>query len=468
MDTTAAEHVWFCEVCLATNPASRHYCDSCWAPRDEASHLGAREAQARQRRRQRGRVRNRAIRRLLVLAGLIVLGVSVGAQAIAPSVPRPGSPVAAASSPGAWTVEGYDAAHSLAPPWDGPIPGRVAWTYSIDGGSVAAPVVAHGAVFLARRMGLVALDSQSGEVRWEQPVAGPLYGSPAVTDGAVIVAEAAGTIIAFSPGEGRRLWELSSGGLLVASPVFHEGVLYVATVGRKLLALDPKTGTLLWETDLERPVYRAPSVKGERLALIADMGTLQIVDLATGRVRFTSRESRALVQSAVLVDDVAVLAGRGRVLAMDVEAKTGWFDGQLRFWGFQWFAWGWRATPPAAKGLLWLRHFDPPAEIAGVAARDGAVYVSARDGRLFALDAASGETLWAQSASATVDTLLLAAPRYLYVGTRSGEVALFDRIDGTPAGSIQTGVPIDGSLTLAEGSLFVLSTTGSRLVALRP
>ena len=89
-------------------------------------------------------------------------------------------------------------------------------------------------------------------------------------------------------------------------------------------------------------------------------------------------------------------------------------------------------------------------------------------GQLHALDAGSGEAVWSQTGLAEIAVPPIAGPLYVYVGTLAGDVAVFDRRDGRPVRQIATGVPIDGSLTLAEGALFAHSASAGLLVALRP
>ncbi len=469
MSNATLDQEWLCEVCLTANDSDRQFCDRCWAPREEAALASVTDIEQRWRRRLREKRIDQVLRVLVAVAALALLWAVFGARLIGGAVPRPSSAVGVASSPGAWATEGYDAANSFAPQGGGPIPERVAWIFPIEGGQAAAPVVAHGTAYLATKPGrLVAIDAQNGDVRWETQAAGPVHGSPVVTDQAVILAQAPGTVVGFSPQDGSKLWEISTGRLVFASPVIHEGVLFLASVERKLLAIDVEEEVVLWQADLQRAVHRPPAVDAELIALSADFGTLDVVDRYSGELRFSFGPGRgALVQSPLLIDGMVIVARGGRVIAVDSASVTGWIDRQLRFWKAQLFAWRLRSSPPEPDGLLWSRLLSD-AGVAGIAARDGAVYVATRDGGLYALDAASGEVLWEQSARGATTLPPVAGSRYVYVGTQAGHIAVFDRQDGTPLASIEVGIPVDGSLILAEGSLFALSSTGEALVAVRP
>ena len=469
MSSVVTKDEWSCAVCLTANPASADYCGHCWAPRDAMQEPGPDVVLRTRLRRLRERRRGVAVRVAFALAVLIALWLATDTPGLNSSLPKPSSTAGPATSSGAWAMAGYDAVQSFAPAGGAPGPERPAWAFPFEGAEAAPPVAAYGAVYLTVRPDRVlALDVESGAVRWEQRLAGPLHGSPVVTDDAVIVAQAPGTVTGLDRNSGRVVWDVEAEGLLFASPAVHEGALYVVSAERKLVAIDLATLAHLWTVNLDRAVYRTPSVDGEYIALAADVGTLDIVDLKTGKLRFSFGPARdALVQSPIFLGESAIIARGGRVYGVNSAEETGGFERRVRSFEAQLFAWGLRSAPPELDGLRWSQRVSP-ADLAGLAAREAVVYAATRDGQLHALDAGSGEAVWSQTGLAEIAVPPIAGPLYVYVGTLAGDVAVFDRRDGSPVRQVTTGVPIDGSLTLAEGALFAHSASAGLLVALRP
>ena len=392
MSSVVTKDEWSCAVCLTANPASADYCGHCWAPREAMQEPGPDVVLRTRLRRLRERRRGVAVRVAFALAALIALWLATDTPGLSSSLPKPSSAAGPATSPGAWAMAGYDAVQSFAPAGGSPGLERPAWAFPFEGAEAAPPVVANGAVYLTVRPDRVlALDVETGGVRWERRLAGPLHGSPAVTDDAVIVAQAPGTVTGLDRNSGRVVWDVEAEGLLFASPAVHEGALYVASAERKLVAIDLATLAHLWTVDLDRAVYRTPSVNGEYIALAADVGTLDIVDLKTGKLRFSFGPARdALVQSPVLLGESAIIARGGRVYAVNSAEETGWFERRVRSFEAQLFAWGLRSAPPGLDGLRWSQRVSP-ADLAGLAAREAVVYAATRDGQLHALDADSGD-----------------------------------------------------------------------------
>jgi outer membrane protein assembly factor BamB len=132
-------------------------------------------------------------------------------------------------------------------------------------GPKATPVVADGRVFTLGITGILsALDAKSGKVLWRKqaPAVLPLYGtamSPAV-DGGLVIAHVgghdSGALTAFDAATGAEKWKWSGDGPGYASPVIgtFDGTKQVITQSQdRLVSVSATAGQLLWELPLRTP-----------------------------------------------------------------------------------------------------------------------------------------------------------------------------------------------------------------------
>lgn len=216
--------------------------------------------------------------------------------------------------------------------------GAVRWTVPAPRGYLSGwtdgPTVG-GDVFVICDGRVHSYDAATGEARW----AGPLEAAcgPAVAGGTVYLAAPAGGISALDAKTCERRWEQPAVGTLVDRPVVHEGVLY----------LSASAGA----------------------ASTVSASTVSALDAATGRVLWQRDDlGHPVVQPAPVADGTLCLLDNDRVIA--VEAGTG----RSR----------WTSSVPDGLGR----------GMSTMAVADGRVYVALNDGRLHALDLATGRLQW--------------------------------------------------------------------------
>jgi outer membrane protein assembly factor BamB len=138
-------------------------------------------------------------------------------------------------------------------------------------GPKSTPAVSGGRVFTLGISGILsALEAATGKVLWRKPAptALPLYGtamSP-IVDGGLVIAHVGGhdngALTAFDAATGAEKWKWTGDGPGYASPVIGTfgGKRQVITQSQdKLVAIDAQTGQLLWEIAFETP-YQQNSV----------------------------------------------------------------------------------------------------------------------------------------------------------------------------------------------------------------
>ena len=93
------------------------------------------------------------------------------------------------------------------------------------------------------------------------------------------------------------------------------------------------------------------------------------------------------------------------------------------------------------------------------------VYLSTGDGRVLALDAASGDLIWEHKVGAPVNSSPAVAGDLVYVGLRDGRVVALTRDAGEKLWEFKTGEPVYSSPTVYQGVLYI-GSTDARLYAL--
>ncbi len=185
-------------------------------------------------------------------------------------------------------------------------------------------------------------------------------------------------------------------------PVIAGGILYVASnADDQLRALDAVTGKLLWTSFADAPIRFAPAVAEGRLYVGSDDGYLRCLDAKTGKPIWSKRGGPS---------DAKVM-GNGRVVSR----------------------WPVRGGPVVHEGIVYFA--------AGFWPSDG-VY-------LYAVDAATGKTIWCNDKAGEIDMLakgetgasfqgyLVAGPRTIIAPNGRVAPSLYERATGKYIDTVQ-------------------------------
>jgi outer membrane protein assembly factor BamB len=315
-----------------------------------------------------------------------------------------------------------------------PFSGDAVWTADDLSGFVwSSPTVVDGTVFVGTDGGtLLALDATTGTRRWTftDPSA-RVSSSPSVVDGTVYVGSGDETLYAVSAETGDQVWSYAgpSGGTW-SSPAVDDGTVYVGAEDDALHAVNARTGEREWVfTAPSGSVRSSPAVAaisppdtfGDRTVYVGSMaGTLYAVDAATGDQvwSFTDPEESIFTSPAVVSGDesATVFVGSTDTALYAVDATTGERE--------------WENTEPTQR---------LPSSPTVARFRDGddtertAVFFGTStfpnedpDGTVYAVDAASGTTLWtATEPAAAVESSPTVADvdgGLLFVGSDDGSL----------------------------------------------
>lgn len=243
-----------------------------------------------------------------------------------------------------------------------------------DAGYPVAPAQDGDTLFAADARGLVAaLDADTGETRWEVELDTP------VSSGLTAVAES----------------------------------LFLATRNGEVLALDQADGSVQWRARVTSEVLAAPQANRELLVVQAVDGRVTALERDSGAERWVYSGPRPSLS----------LRGTGTPTVIDPVTFAGFANGRL-------------VTLDNRSGQpLWDRRIAVPrgqseidrlVDLAGqpVLTQDGRLFVTSYNGRLAALDARSGEVLWARELSSYLTPILVGD--FLFVIDEASHVIAVD------------------------------------------
>lgn len=267
---------------------------------------------------------------------------------------------------------------------------KVAWRVDIGQGSnlkkrlVAPPVVSNGKLFVIdANQKVSALDAATGRRLWSRQLTAlhkkdtsAVGGGLAVADDKLIVSSGFGYLAALSVTDGKQLWRERTDSPLSSAPAVMGSRVYVTSTDNQVYAMDLETGTVVWSDQAiaeSARILSAPSPAVNEDLLVAPFSSGELI---------------------------AYLPANGRRLWQDTLTTVG------------------RFTPLSAIN-----------DIAGhPTINNGVVYAASYSGVLTAIDARSGQRLWAMLFGSRLGPVL-AGPYIFIVGTE-GQVACIQRTDG--------------------------------------
>lgn len=241
--------------------------------------------------------------------------------------------------------------------------------------------------------------------------------SPALDGETIFAADERGRVMAFAADSGQQRWQtdldvgVSSGLTAVA------GHVYLGTRNGEVLALNQANGDIAWRARVSSEVLAPPQPSQQLLVVQSVDGTVTALDRQSGQERWVYSASQPSL----------TLRGTGTPTVIDPVTFAGFANGRL-------------VTLDNRNGQpLWERRIavsqgrseiERMVDLSGqpVLTPDGRLFVTSYNGRLAALDAASGDVLWQRELSSHL-TPVLVGDRLLTVNEMS-HVLAFDAHSG--------------------------------------
>lgn len=333
---------------------------------------------------------------------------------------------------------------------------KVRWTFKAAGPIVTTPAVAGDTVYVASLSGhLYAVDRATGQEKWNFKSRMPIASSPAVDGDTVYFVSSTGSLAAIDATNGQPRWvyaveyerRFEARGLhgypppaqtvpdawdmWVSSPAVVDGRVYFGSGDGNVYAVDARSGLLQWKFATGDVVHASPAVANGVVYVGSYDGRFYAIDAASGQQRWVFQggvdpaihNQQGFQSSAAVVDGVVYVGSRdAHVYALDAASGR-------RKWDY-----------PTSKS--WVN--------ATPAVRDGLVYAATSDSsRFFALDARMGRLRFNFDARAYVFSSPALAGKLAYFGSHNGRLYAVDAATGALAWEFQT----EASRSNADGLL---------------
>ncbi|HEY2937532.1 MAG TPA: PQQ-binding-like beta-propeller repeat protein [Gaiellaceae bacterium] len=268
--------------------------------------------------------------------------------------------------------------------------------------------------------------------------ASPTSPQAAVGAGLVFVCDQNGILHALDANTGATVWTYEfADQVLASSPAVADGTLYF-TLNGSVIAFDARTGSVVWgNTFANSP--GSPAVANGRVYVAA--ADLNVFDRTDGRLLWQG-DLDAATGTTPAVDPLTGVAVVGTNLGT--------------FYAFD-----------ANGGKLWSLQLGTNAILGNPTIADGIVYIGNMDGQFFALDEATGKTLWQQPIGGGrspdgVSTTPAISGSTVYV--TAGVLYAFDKNTGAKLWT--TSVDSGSDPAIANGVVYVTGRTPSLTPAL--
>ncbi len=273
-------------------------------------------------------------------------------------------------------------------------------------------------LFVADRKGrVIALNISNGKRNWEARTKTAISAGPGTGEGLVLVGTSDAEVLALDAEDGSLLWTAFVSSEVLAVPRVDSGVVVVQTSDGKVAGLSVTDGQRLWIYDRSVPVLTlrgtsTPAV--ERGLVVAGFanGKLAALSSKNGMVAWESSiaipRGRSELERMVDIDADPVISGR------TVYAAT--FQGRVV------------ALDIASGDIIWQKDMS---SYAGIGVDFAQLYVTDEGSNIWALSRELGASVWKQDKLAN---RMVTGPEpvggYIAVGDFEGYVHLLSRYDG--------------------------------------
>lgn len=281
----------------------------------------------------------------------------------------------------------------------------------------------------------------------------------------VFVASRDGAVHAIDAGTGKRRWRTperaarpypwghESGDRYLSSPVIAGAFVIIGSGDGNVYALDAATGAARWTAATEGRIRATPAVANGKVFVGSYDGRLYAFDLSSGKRLWRYDTEGVKLNSGDFGYDRRSLQSSPAVANGIV--YVGARDGFLY------------AVDANTGALRWSYDNKIPWVIASPAVADGIVYAGNSDAHIMqALDAATGVERWRTPTNTIVWSSAALTSKYLYYGDGAGRLHVGDRTTGKDLAIFRTGAAIHSS-PVVDGDLVVFGSDDGSIYALR-
>ena len=343
----------------------------------------------------------------------------------------------------------------------GPRDAAIAWTFKETGGVMvdfsSSPAVVGDRVYIASAQGSIfsssgaiyCLDANRGEVLWQSRPPFQIFSSPTVVGGRVYVGEGFHQdtdchLYCLDANNGDALWEFQTTSHVESSPFVSQGKVYFGAGEDGVYCIDALEGKKIWHypsvhVDISPAVWKGIAYFGSGYGDY----TIYAVDANDGREIWSTRVNHPVWGSPSANEDMIYFGlGNGNFIRSAPDPGGGVI-----------------AVNAQTGEQIWA-YEAADAVLTAVAYQNGVVYFGSRDGNIYALNATNGERRWKLSIGNPIVSSPAITENSVYVGDDSGMIYSIDIVRGNvvwrfDTGKIGNGEPIYSSSAIANGKLYV-------------
>ncbi len=286
------------------------------------------------------------------------------------------------------------------------------------------PVLDSTAVYAANTEGeITKLDPVSGRQIWQVNVGEPISGGVGVGAGIVLVGSSKGNVFAYDV-SGKLVWKARLSSEILSVPRYFDGIVIARSGDNRIYGLDASDGNRKWVYERINPALTLRSSVG----VVVDSGAVY-AGFAGGKMVAIRADNGKLIWEATVaqprgVTEIERIADITSLPVVDgalVYAVA--YQGKIA------------AVDRASGRVLWNRDIS---SYSGLNTEDGKIFVSHTLGAVYSLDYTSGKTFWRQGALANRRlTAPLPMGNVIAVGDLEGYVHFLTRDEGKFAARIK-------------------------------
>jgi len=280
------------------------------------------------------------------------------------------------------------------------------------------PAHFQGKVFVADIRGnLEGIDATSGSSLWKNDADLTITGGPGASEKLTLIGSDEGDVLAYTSETGDLVWRAKVSSEILSAPQEAYDIVVVRTIDGKIFGLDANDGSHLWIYDRTVPTLTLrgtsnPVITGDVVIAGFDGGRLAAIELHTGKLIWET--------------SISLASGRSQLERMvDIDSDPVIIDNDIYVATFQ----GRLASVILESGRIsWTRDIS---SYAGLTSDGQNIYITDEQSHVWALDRASGNSVWKQenlfarmvTAPATIGDLVV-------VGDLEGYLHWMDKSSG--------------------------------------
>ncbi len=328
--------------------------------------------------------------------------------------------------------------------------GLLQWKYETSNQVRSTPVIANQKLYIGSQdYYFYCLNAISGELLWRYHAGGEIDSSPLIVGDHVFFGAYDGFFYALNASSGSELWKFDAGDDIWGSPAYYEKCLYFGALNGKMYCLWVNNGTQRWNYSTNQfaernGIYSTPVATGDQVIFGSEDEFVYCLNSSTGERLWMFKTTGYVYSSAAV--------GSNKVFISSLEEDN---DGMLYALPF---------TDPDQDGILtssevlWkfnTKDFDggssPTFSITSGRILIGSNYESSGgDGRVFCLNANTGEEVWNFTTGGDVHGTPIIAINRIYIGSLDNNLyCLGVKSDGQDDSQIKIEINIPETTVMA-------------------